>query len=272
MEKTIITAGSFDDIRAKHVRFLYEIAQLGEVTVMLFGDELHEKITGAKPKFPVAERQYYAENIRYVESVVVVDDVSQMHDIAGLIGKKADMRCDLESYACPKAEKSSQDQGIEYKTIADDDMMNYPDPAINETINSGKKVIVTGCFDWFHTGHVRFLEETSEYGDLYVVVGHDKNLEALKGPGHPMFKEDERRFLVGSIKFVKQCLISSGDGWMDAEPEIDQIKPDIYAVNEDGDKEAKQNFCKEHGLEYLVLKREPKEGLTRRTSTNLRGF
>ena len=272
MKKTIITAGSFDDIRAKHVRFLYEIAQLGEVTVLLFSDELHETVTGAKPKFPVAERQYYVENIRYIDNVVVVDDIAKLNDIAALIGKKADMRCDLESYACPKAEQSCKDQGIEYKTIADDDMMNYPAPAINESIDSGKKVVVTGCFDWFHTGHVRFLEETSEYGDLYVVVGHDKNLEALKGPGHPMFKEDERRFLVGSIKFVKQCLISSGDGWMDAEPEIDQIKPDIYAVNEDGDKEDKQSFCKEHGLEYLVLKREPKPGLTRRTSTNLRGF
>ena len=272
MSKTIITAGTFDNIAGKHILFLREISQLGEVTVLLFNDKLNETIAGTKSKFPVAERQYYLESVRYVDKVVVIDDISQTQNIAGLLGKDADIRCDLESFACPKAEKACQDQGIEYKTIADDDMMNYPDPAINESIDSGKKVIVTGCFDWFHTGHVRFLEETSEYGDLYVVVGHDKNLEALKGPGHPMFKEDERRFLVGSIKFVKQCRISSGDGWMDAEPEIDQIKPDIYAVNEDGDKEDKLNFCKEHGLEYLVLKREPKPGLTRRTSTNLRGF
>lgn len=270
--KTIITAGSFDDMRAKHVRFLYEIAELGEVTVLLFSDKLHETVVGAKPKFPVAERQYYLESVRYVDKVVVADEISQLQNIAGLVGKKADMCCSLISFACPKIKETFEVQCIEYKIITDSEMMNYPDPAINESIDSGKKVIVTGCFDWFHTGHVRFLEETSEYGDLYVVVGHDKNLEALKGPGHPMFKEDERRFLVGSIKFVKQCLISSGDGWMDAEPEIDMLKPDIYAVNEDGAKEEKEKFCKEHGLEYLILKREPKPGLKRRTSTNLRGF
>ena len=59
---------------------------------------------------------------------------------------------------------------------------------------------------------------------------------------------------------------------MDAEPEIEKLKPDMYAVNEDGDKREKRDFCEKHGLEYVVLKRTPKEGLTQRSSTNLRGF
>ena len=41
--------------------------------------------------------------------------------------------------------------------------------------------------------------------------------------------------MVGSIRYVKQALISSGEGWLDADPEIRRLKPDIYAVNEDGD-------------------------------------
>ena len=135
-----------------------------------------------------------------------------------------------------------------------------------------KKVIATGCYDWFHSGHVRFCEEVSELGDLYVVVGSDTNVALLKGAGHPLLKQEERRYVVGSVRYVKQCLISTGSGWMDAEPEVHRIKPDIYAVNEDGDKPEKREFCKQHGLEYVVLKRTPKEGLTRRTSTNLRGF
>ncbi|MFN2161229.1 MAG: cytidyltransferase, partial [Candidatus Promineifilaceae bacterium] len=78
--------------------------------------------------------------------------------------------------------------------------------------------------------------------------------------------------MVQSIRFVKQALVSTGQGWMDAEPEIAVIKPDIYAVNEDGDKPEKRSFCEEHGLEYVVLKRLPKEGLPGRESTALRGF
>ena len=133
-------------------------------------------------------------------------------------------------------------------------------------------MLVTGCYDWFHSGHVRFFEEVSELGDLYVVAGSDQNVQLLKGEGHPMFPQEERRYVVQSIRFVKQALISSGDGWMDAEPEIAWIKPDIYAVNEDGDKPEKRSFCEAHGIQYVVLKREPKEGLPKRQSVDLRGF
>ena len=139
-------------------------------------------------------------------------------------------------------------------------------------ISGRKKVIVTGCYDWLHTGHVRFFEEVSAYGDVYAVVGHDANIELLKGKGHPQYPEEERRFLVGSLRFVKEAMISTGNGWMDAEPEIARVKPDVYAVNEDGDKPEKREFCQKHGVEYLVLKRLPKPGLTRRSSTDLRGF
>ena len=71
---------------------------------------------------------------------------------------------------------------------------------------------------------------------------------------------------------MTMCLISSGMGWMDAEPEFVKIKPDIYAVNEDGDKPEKGEFCERYGIEYKVLKRTPKAGLPRRMSTQLRGF
>ena len=87
-----------------------------------------------------------------------------------------------------------------------------------------------------------------------------------------MFSQDERRYMVQSIRFVKQAFISTGHGWMDAEPEVEKIKPDIYAVNEDGDKPEKRSFCERRGLEYVVLKRTPKEGLPRRVSTILRGI
>src|SRR6185437_3628197 len=31
-----------------------------------------------------------------------------------------------------------------------------------------KKVFVSGCFDMLHSGHVRFLEQASTYGELHV--------------------------------------------------------------------------------------------------------
>ena len=59
---------------------------------------------------------------------------------------------------------------------------------------------------------------------------------------------------------------------MDAEPEILALKPDLYVVNEDGDKPEKRAFCRQHDMAYLVLKRIPREGLAPRCSTVLRGY
>jgi glycerol-3-phosphate cytidylyltransferase-like family protein len=94
----------------------------------------------------------------------------------------------------------------------------------------------------------------------------------LKGGGHPLLSQEERRYVVGSIKYVKQALISSGHGWLDADPEIKMLKPDMYAVNDDGDQGGKREYCEKLGIEYLVLKRAPAPGLVQRRSTDLRGF
>jgi cytidyltransferase-like protein len=172
----------------------------------------------------------------------------------------------------PIAEVYSAAHGIDYRLVSPE-LLAEPPPLPSQVPTPGrKKVLVTGCYDWLHSGHVRFFEEASVYGDLYVIVGNDANVRNLKGDGHPLFSEGVRRYLVSTIRFVHQAWITSGWGWMDAEPEIATIRPDIYLVNEDGDRPEKRAFCDEHGLEYVVLKRLPREGLQRRSSTDLRGF
>jgi hypothetical protein len=78
--------------------------------------------------------------------------------------------------------------------------------------------------------------------------------------------------MVQAIRCVKKAVISTGRGWLDAEPEILSIKPNIFVVNTDGDVPEKQVFFKKHKIEYKVLKRKPKVGLPARVSTDLRGF
>ena len=78
--------------------------------------------------------------------------------------------------------------------------------------------------------------------------------------------------MVQAVRFVTKALISTGQGWLDAEPEIALLKPNIYAVNEDGNQPEKEQYCKAHGIQYVVLKPFPKEGLPQRQSTDLRGF
>ncbi len=271
--QNIVVSGSFDDIRSRQVRFLEEAAKLGSLHVYLWSDRVVNSLNGIDPKFPFQERKYLLESLHYVHKVWTVDELLNPTELPQFEDLTPDLWAVLEDENSPARQKYCTSQGISYQVIAETSLHGFPAvESLPLASSPRRKVLVTGCFDWFHSGHVRFFEETSSLGDLYVVVGHDENVRLLKGDGHPLFPQDERRYMVGSVRFVKQALISSGNGWMDAEPEIEAIRPDIYAVNEDGDKPEKQEFCRQHGLEYVVLKRVPAAGLPRRESTHLRGF
>ena len=134
---------------------------------------------------------------------------------------------------------------------------------------ANKKVFVSGCYDLLHSGHVEFFRQAAEYGDLYVGIGSDNTI--LKYKNHQtVYKEQERLFMVKSIRYVKDAYINQGSGIMDFVPTIDIVKPDILVVNEDGSNDDKRRFCQEHGIEYVVLKRTPAEGVEARSSTSLK--
>ncbi len=120
-----------------------------------------------------------------------------------------------------------------------------------------------------HSGHVAFFKEASSYGDLYVGIGADSTLVELKGR-KPVCSERERLYMVKSVRYVTDACINTGSGIMDFVESIDRFNPDIFVVNEDGHTEEKENFCKERGLEYIVLKRIPDEGLDARSTTAIR--
>jgi cytidyltransferase-like protein len=268
--KQVIVAGGFDDLKARDLRFLEEAAKLGDLTVLLWMDDMIQQLTGQAPKFPLAERRYFLNAVRHVSRVIPVKAPLKPDELPSDL--LADTWADIESAENAGREKFSRARKITYRVFKADELKGFPEPPAAASAPGKQKIIVTGSFDWFHSGHVRFLEEVSALGDLSVIVGHDANIRLLKGEGHPLLPEAERRYVVGSIKFVKQVLISSGEGWLDADPEIKKLRPDIYAVNEDGDKGGKREYCKNNGIKYLVLKRTPAPGLLKRSSTDLRGF
>jgi cytidyltransferase-like protein len=267
--KVIVSSG-FDDLNSRDLRFLEEAAKLGELSVLLWPDAALQKLTGKAPKFPLAERCYFLNAIRHVRHVIETDGPAGFDGLPDNLD--ADVWADCETTANPAREKFCRENKMAYRIFSADELKGFPEPPPMPSAPGRKKVVATGCYDWFHSGHVRFTEEASAFGDLYVCLGNDANIRQLKGAGHPQLPEAERRYVVGSIKFVKQALISSGEGWLDADPEIRKLQPHIYAVNEDGDKGGKREYCKKNGIEYLVLKRAPAPGLPSRSSTDLRGF
>jgi cytidyltransferase-like protein len=268
----VYVSGSFDDLRFKDYRFLDEAARLGPLHAFLWSDDACRAAEGKSPRFPQAEREYSLQAVRYVSSVTVLTGPTD--PAAPPVAGARAIWAVPEAADNPAKRALARNAGIDYRVIPDGVLsVAPPAPFTPDNPRSARtKVVVTGCFDWFHSGHVRFFEEVSELGDLYVIVGNDANLRLLKGPGHPLFAAVERRYIAASIRFVRESLISSGSGWMDAEPEFLKIRPDIYAVNEDGDQPEKAEFCRRVGMTYRVLTRLPKAGLPRRHSTDLRGF
>ncbi len=135
--------------------------------------------------------------------------------------------------------------------------------------NTRKKVFVSGCFDILHSGHIAFLKEASQFGDLNVGLGSDKTVADLKGR-KTINSEDERLYMLEALSCVHNVKVNRGSGILDFLDDMKALKPDIFIVNEDGHTPDKEQLCKDLCIEYKVLRRIPYANLPVRSTTSLR--
>lgn len=123
-----------------------------------------------------------------------------------------------------------------------------------------KTVLVSGCFDILHAGHLLFLRQAAALGDRLVVsVAGEESLEAHKGRFRAVPVRHAAAIL-SELRFVDDVCIGypSGPPGIDFRAAVEACRPDILAVTEDdqyGD--AKRAFCAEWGIEYVVLPKVP---------------
>lgn len=94
-----------------------------------------------------------------------------------------------------------------------------------------KVVLANGCFDILHVGHVRYLEEAKDLGEILVVaINSDKSARQLKGKGRPVTNEKERAEIISALECVNYVTIFD-------EPDVANIilslKPSIQAKGTD---------------------------------------
>lgn len=67
---------------------------------------------------------------------------------------------------------------------------------------------VNGCFDVLHRGHIEMLKYAKSLGD-YLIVGIDADwrVSESKGRHRPFNKQQDRKFMLESIKFVDKVVI-----------------------------------------------------------------
>ena len=111
-----------------------------------------------------------------------------------------------------------------------------------------KCVLVGGCFDLIHFGHIVFLEEAKKQGDyLVVALESDENVKKYKGENRPIHTQKERAAMLRSLKMVDEVVelkqLNSDKEYFDF---VKKVKPAVIAITK-GDPQT-ENKEKQAGL------------------------
>jgi rfaE bifunctional protein nucleotidyltransferase chain/domain len=123
-----------------------------------------------------------------------------------------------------------------------------------------KKVLVGGCFDILHFGHVKFLKEAKKKGDyLIVALESDANTKRLKGSDRPIHSQKQRREILESLNFVNKVIslpVMKNDG--DYKKLVMKIKPDVIVITKgDRMKLTKLTHAQAVGAKLVEIKKTP---------------
>ena len=95
-----------------------------------------------------------------------------------------------------------------------------------------KRVVVTnGCFDLLHVGHLRYLTEAKQFGDiLWIGLNSDLSVKELKGPNRPVNSERDRAEILAALRVVDAVTIFEG---IRATDFLRVVQPDVYVKGGD---------------------------------------
>lgn len=103
---------------------------------------------------------------------------------------------------------------------------------VDKLKNKGKNIVTTnGVFDILHVGHVRYLKQAKNLGDVLIIgVNSDKSAKKIKGPGRPIVPEHERMEMLAALEGVDYVLKFD-------EPDpcawLEKLKPNIHVKGGD---------------------------------------
>lgn len=95
-------------------------------------------------------------------------------------------------------------------------------------------VMVGGCFDILHIGHITFLEKAKKTGDkLFVLLESDQSIRKIKGAGRPINNQEDRAKILTAFESVDYViLLPSNLSDKDYDRIIIQIKPSVIAITQ----------------------------------------
>ena len=95
----------------------------------------------------------------------------------------------------------------------------------------GVKVVVNGCFDVLHLGHIHLLYEAKHQGEVLIcALNDDAYIKRNKGEGRPVHSLDYRQKMMASLGCVDFVTAFSEDTPNEV---LRVIKPEIYVNGSD---------------------------------------
>lgn len=98
-------------------------------------------------------------------------------------------------------------------------------------LHQQKIVFTNGCFDVLHFGHVHYLLQAKELGDVLVVgLNSDDSVRRLKGPSRPINGEKKRAFVLAAVACVDYVVVFEEDTPKEL---IETVRPDVLVKGGD---------------------------------------
>jgi len=120
----------------------------------------------------------------------------------------------------------------------------------------GKKIVTTnGIFDILHIGHIRYLREAKNLGDILIVaVNSDSSTKNIKGPRRPLNNENDRAEALAALECIDYVALFNEDNPKNI---LEAIKPDVHVKGGDykiEDIVEKETVEKNNGRIVLIKK------------------
>ena len=97
---------------------------------------------------------------------------------------------------------------------------------------SSKKIVSTnGCFDLLHLGHMEYLKQASELGDVLIIfLNSDISVKSIKGPNRPIHNQTARSLQLAALEVVDYVTIFDEDT---PENVLTEVKPHLHVKGGD---------------------------------------
>jgi D-glycero-beta-D-manno-heptose 1-phosphate adenylyltransferase len=94
-----------------------------------------------------------------------------------------------------------------------------------------KIVFTNGCFDILHRGHIEYLAQAANFGDILIIgLNTDDSVRRLKGDARPVQDQYARALLLASLHFVNAVIYFDEDTPYEL---IQRVQPDILIKGSD---------------------------------------